>query len=256
MNHAFLDAHATLDSPLHRLDARLKTVFALCFVVVVVSTPAQAYCAFAGYTVLLLSALVLSRLPVGFVLKRLALVLPFVGAAAIFIPFLPSETVGGGYSLGWGGLAVSRSGMLVFWNILVKALLGAFSVLLLTSTTPFPQLLLGMARLRVPRVLIMITSFAYRYIFVLVDEAQRMARARDSRCYSHRWLWQAPVIGQMIAMLFLRSYERAERVYLAMLARGFDGSLPAEKPGTLAARDCVCACGVSVVVVALRLCAL
>ncbi|MGD0089504.1 MAG: cobalt ECF transporter T component CbiQ, partial [Planctomycetota bacterium] len=124
--------------------------------------------------------------------------------------------------LGAGSLALPRSGLLVFWNILAKSLLGASAVILLTSTTPFPALLGGLAWLRVPRLFIMVLSFAYRYVFVLLDEAQRMKRARDARCYAGQWLWQTQVVGQMLGTLFLRSYERGERVYLAMLARGYE----------------------------------
>ena len=86
--------------------------------------------------------------------------------------------------------------------------------------------------------MVMLASFAYRYIFVLVDEAERMERARDSRCYGGRWLWHAKVIGQMIGTLFLRSYERAERVYVAMVSRGFDGRIVAPAEPRMAAADC------------------
>ena len=226
MNHGFLDRHAYLDSPAHRLDACGKIILTLCFAAAVVSTPAEAGAAFLAYALLLAAVLLLSRLPLTHVLVRLAIVLPFVAAVAVFIPFLPAHGIGGGYNLGLGGLRVSHAGLLVFRNVLAKALLGAAAVILLTSTTPFPVLLQGLARLRVPRVLLMLLSFAYRYIFVLVDEAQRMKRARDSRCYSGQWLWQASIVGRMIGTLFLRSYERGERVYLAMLARGYDGIGP------------------------------
>jgi cobalt/nickel transport system permease protein len=86
-------------------------------------------------------------------------------------------------------------------------------------------------------VLVMVASFAYRYIFVLVDEAERMERARDSRCYGGRWLWHARVIGQMIGTLFLRGYERSERVYVAMVSRGFDGRIVAPAEARMAAGD-------------------
>ena len=74
-----------------------------------------------------------------------------------------------------------------------------------------------------PRVMIMILSFMYRYIFVLVDEVMRMRQARDSRNFGGSRLWHLKTIGNMTGTLFIRSYERGERVYAAMLARGFDG---------------------------------
>jgi len=113
----------------------------------------------------------------------------------------------------------------VLWNVAIKSTVSVLAVILLSSTTPFPELLKGLEKLRVPRLLTTIMSFMYRYIFVLSDELQRMRRARDSRGWSGKWLWQAKVIGHMIAALFLRSYERGERVYAAMLARGYDGGL-------------------------------
>jgi cobalt/nickel transport system permease protein len=112
---------------------------------------------------------------------------------------------------------------MIFWNVLVKSCMAITAMILLSATTPFPNLLHALERLRVPRIFVMLASFAYRYLFVLVDEAERMERARDSRCYTGRWLWHAGVVGQTIGMLFLRSYERAERVYAAMVSRGFTG---------------------------------
>ena len=110
-----------------------------------------------------------------------------------------------------------------FWNILVKAWLSILSLILLTSTTKLSNLLKGLEQLRLPRVMVMILSFMYRYLFVLVDEVMRMRQARDSRNFGGGRLWQIRTIGNMIGTLFIRSYERGERVYAAMVARGFDG---------------------------------
>ena len=142
---------------------------------------------------------------------------------AVFIPFLKPDGPSGGYSLGIGSLRVSHCGLLIFWNVLAKSYIAVLSVILLSSTTPFSKLLRGFEQLRVPKILIMLAGFAYRYVFVLVDEVGRMKRARDSRCYGGKWLWHSKVIGQMIGTLFLRSYQRGERVYIAMVSRGFDG---------------------------------
>jgi cobalt/nickel transport system permease protein len=242
LKHTFFDFYSGLASPIHSLDARLKAVVTFCFVLIIVSTPPRAYGAFAGYAAFLAAVLLLSRLPVGFILKRFLLLLPCLGLVAVCIPFMPAQ----------GALP----GSLIFWNLLAKALLGALAGMLLAATTPFPDLLAALEQLRLPRRLILIASFAYRYVFVLVDETERMLRARDSRCYSGRWLWQAAVIGRMIGTLFLRSYERGERVYLAMLARGFDGAYPQSDPAPLKRRDCFCACGAFALLLALRLCSL
>jgi cobalt/nickel transport system permease protein len=234
VRHAFLDQYSALESPVHQLDARAKIIAFLSLIVISVSTPPEAGTAFLGYGAFLAVMAAASRLPFGHVLRRAWIIVPFVVMVAIFIPFMKG---GGGYSLGVGSPGVARSGLMMLWNVLVKSAIAIFSMILLSSTTPFPSLMRGFERLKTPRVLVMLASFAYRYIFVLVDEAERMERARDSRGYGGRWLWQAKVIGQMIGTLFLRSYERSERVYVAMVSRGFDGRIVAPAEARMAAGD-------------------
>ncbi len=228
MQHGFLDKYANLDSPLHRLDARAKIVGFFFLIIICVSTPPRYWQAFAAYFVLLMALLAISRVPVFYVVKRMAVVLPFILVVAIFTPFF--KRGGGSYNL--GPLTVSASGLMVLWNVAAKSLVSVFSIILLSSTTSFPELLKGLERLKVPRLLVALLSFTYRYIFVLVDEVQRMRRARDSRGWRGRWLGEGKVIGHMIATLFLRSYERGERVYGAMLARGYDGHIRTLKLST------------------------
>lgn len=253
MKHSYLDIHAGIASPIHALDARAKILAFGGLVIVSVSTPPHAYVAFAGYLVFLAAILAFSRVPVGFVLQRSLAVIPFVVVVAIFIPFLANDAVGGGYNLGIGGLTVSRSGALVLWNVVVKSYIGVVGVILLSSTTPFPKLLQGLEQLRVPRVFVLLGSFAYRYIFLLVDEVQRMKRARDSRAFGGRWIWHAHVVGDMIGTLFLRSYERSERVYVAMVSRGFDGQIRGLGESRFAARDAVFVAASLAILLSLRL---
>lgn len=233
MQHAFLDKYSDLNSPVHRVDARVKIVGFLAIIVICISTPASSFKVFLAYFALLLCLLLLSRIPPMHVIKRMAVVLPFILMVAIFIPFFKKG--GGSYNL--GPLVVSTGGLLVLWNVTVKSLISILAVILLSSTTPFPQLLKGMERLRVPKLLIALLSFTYRYIFILVDEVQRMRRARDSRGWRGRWLWEGKVIGHMISTLFIRSYERGERVYAAMLARGYDGLVRTFQLGVLKLED-------------------
>ncbi len=221
MKQVFLDRYSDLSSPIHRLDPRAKLVGFVALAVICVSTPPDLYAVFAAYLGLETALVLISRLPWRHVLKRMLIVLPFILVVAVFLPFFNQG--GGSYNL--GPLTVSAHGLLVLWNVAVKSTVSVLAVILLSSTTPFPELLKGMEKLRVPHLLTTILSFMYRYIFVLADEMQRMRRARDSRGWSGRWLWQAKVIGHMIAALFLRSYERGERVYAAMLARGYDGGV-------------------------------
>jgi len=174
----------------------------------------------------LIGIALLARLPLGHLLKKVLVVLPFLLMVTISIPFMKRDGVGGGYSLGLGGLYVSQSGLWILWNVVIKSCLGVFSIILLSSTTSFPQLIRGMEKLGSPRIFTMLTSFMYRYSFILIDEMHRMKRARDSRSFGGRWLWQTQVIGHMIGTLFLRSFHRGERVYLAMLSRGYHGTMP------------------------------
>lgn len=223
MNSPAPDQYTGLASPVHRLDARTKILGSLALILVCVSTPPQAWGAFAGYLALVGVILAASRVPAVYLLKRSLVVLPFVALVAVFIPFQKARVEGGGYDLGLAGLHVSRTGLLIFWNVLIKSWIGMLATLLLTTTTPFPQLLQGLEQLGAPKLLTMLVGFTYRYIFVLTEEALRMKRALEARGYRGTLIWHARTIGQMIGTLFLRSYERGERVYQAMIARGFEG---------------------------------
>jgi cobalt/nickel transport system permease protein len=225
MKHAFIDQYSDLDSFVHRLDPRTKALAVLAFVLVVMATPPTAWPAFALGTVLMAGLILLARLPLLYVLKRSAVVVPFVLMIALFLPFFEGGQVAGSCNVGWWRVSVTYEGLLVLWNVVVKSWLSALGLILLSATTPFPRLLRGLERLGVPRVMVMILSFMYRYIFVLVDEAMRLGRARESRNLGGGLLWRARTLGNMLGTLFLRSYERAERVYQAMLARGFDGEM-------------------------------
>jgi cobalt/nickel transport system permease protein len=146
---------------------------------------------------------------------------PFVLFIAIFIPFLKTSEPSGSYNIWiW---QVSSSGLLILWNVVIKAWLSILSLILLSSTTKFSELLKGLEQLRMPKVLVMILSFMYRYMFVLFDEVIRMKQARDSRNFGGKRTWHLKTIGNMVGTLFIRSYERGERVYGAMVARGFEG---------------------------------
>jgi len=223
VKHSFIDQYSDRDSLIHRLDPRTKFITTLVFILAVISTPPTRWQAFALYLFLVATLLLLSKVPIIYVLKRSLVIMPFVLMIAVFIPFFKGGEVAGSYNIWVWQVSVTYSGLQVLWNVLIKAWLSILSLIWLTSTTKLANLLKGLERLRMPRVMIMILSFMYRYIFVLVDEVMRMRQARDSRNFSGKRLWQLRTIGNMIGTLFIRSYERGERVYAAMLARGFDG---------------------------------
>jgi cobalt/nickel transport system permease protein len=230
MRHEFIDHHSGIHSLIHHLDPRAKIVVFFSFILIGVSTPPQAFLVFACLAAGLLGTTLVARLPVFHLIKKVLVILPFLLVVTASIPFMKKDTLAGGYTLGLGGLSLSQSGLWIFWNVLVKSCLGVFSIILLYSTTPFPSLVKGLERLGAPSVFTVLLSFMYRYLFLLIDEIHRMKRARDSRSFGGKWFWQLETIGHMIGTLFLRSYHRAERVYLAMLSRGYQGVMPGVSP--------------------------
>ena len=126
---------------------------------------------------------------------------------------------------------------MIFLNILFRAYIDIIALLILISTDAFTKILQGFAELKVPSLIVNIISITYRYLYVITDEAVRMKRAVKARGYSGKWVWKAGVFGMIIGNLFLRSYERSERVYLAMLSRGYSGTLSGRKTEPLKVLD-------------------
>lgn len=204
-------------SPLHRLPAAVKLVGLLAFVVAVVATPAREVWAFSGYALILMVLLVLSEVPARFFLSRLAIDLPFI-AFALLLPF-----VGEGPRVDVGPLTISAAGLLGAWNLIAKATLSAGASVLLAATTEVPDILAGLSRLRVPPVLVAIASFMIRYLEVVAGEFRRSRIAMAARGHQSRSALDWKPIAVSAGALFIRSFERGERVYQAMLARGYDG---------------------------------
>jgi len=223
LKHSFLDRYSDRDSLLHKLDPRTKIVTTIAFILAVALTPPPSWQAFALYFVIVAIAILISKIPPLYVLKRSLVIVPFVLLIGIFIPFLKPGDASGSYNVWiWN---VSHSGLMVLWGIAIKSWLSILSLILLSATTTFAELLKGLEQLRMPKLMIMILSFMYRYLFVMVDEVSRMKQARDSRNFGGKRTWQLKTIGNMIGTLFIRSYERGERVYGAMVARGFEGQM-------------------------------
>ena len=207
-------------SVVHRMAPQAKLVAALGMVVCVAITPREAVWAFAIYAAVIIGLTRLSRIRPGFVAVRLLAVAPFV-LFAFFIPFISS-----GETTEILGITVSVDGLWATWNILAKASLGASVSILLTATTEVPDIIRGLSILRVPALFISITTFMIRYLELITDELGRMRVAMTSRGYDPRWISQARPIASSAGALFVRSYERGERVHAAMLARGFTGEMP------------------------------
>lgn len=205
----------------HRLPAHVKIVAAFAVTVLVATTPNREVLAFAGIGVLLAIVARGSRIPGRFLAARLVVVAPFL-LAALFLPFVAS-----GPRVQFAGLSVAEAGLWGGFGLAARALLGATASLLLVATTEVPQLLRGLERLRVPALLTQIAAFMVRYLEVIVGEVGRQRRAMTARGYDPRWWWQLKPLAAGLGVLFVRSYERGERVHAAMLARGFTGQLPA-----------------------------
>jgi cobalt/nickel transport system permease protein len=208
-------------SLIHRLDPRAKIVGLAGITVVAVSTPLRAWPAFAACAVALAVVAAVASVSPGTVWARVRVILPLVVFVAAFVPF-----VRGGPAVQVGPLALSEAGLATFALVTAKATIGAVGAVLLGATTSFPDILHGLERLRAPRLLTVIAGFMYRYVFVIADEARRMRSALAARAYRPRHLGQVAALGRMVTALFLRTYERGERVYLAMLARGYTGTMP------------------------------
>ncbi len=224
---AVVDRYAERDSPVHRADARAKVPAAFVYILAISATREGDWLAL-GLTALPVVAVVLaSRLGPWFVVRRTFLALPFV---LVVIPLAftrPGESV---LTLPLAGWTASEAGLLAVATILAKSWLSVVVAVVLVSSTRVTDILRALRWMRVPRLLIATIFFAYRYIFVVGEEAQRMIRARQSRSArlperrgGGTVAWRARVTGHMAGSLFVRSLERSERVFAAMQARGYRG---------------------------------
>jgi len=207
-------------SPVHHLAPQVKVLAAFLLVCCVVATPREAFWAFGGYFLLLCAVWVVAAIPPGWIAARSLIEAPFL-VLAVLLPFAE-----GGQRVDVAGLSLSVSGLLAGWNIVIKGTLGVLTSLTLAATTSPRDLLLGLQRLRVPGTVTTIATLMLRYVEVIVGEAKRMRVARISRGHDPRLLWQAGATARGVGSLFLRAYERGERVHLAMLARGWTRAMP------------------------------
>ncbi|GAA2266426.1 cobalt ECF transporter T component CbiQ [Glycomyces scopariae] len=214
--------HRPGDSPLHRLRPQVKIVGLVAFTCAIAATPREAVWAFGIHAAILAGLFALARVPAGWVATRSLVESPFLVLALAF-PFMVE-----GPAVHIGVLTVSEPGLWAGWNLLAKATLGVWAALLLAATTPVAGVLAGLSRLRCPEILLQITAFAIRYAHLTVAEVTQMRLARLARCDDPRFLWQAGALARSLGTVFIRSFERGERVWQAMAARGYTGRLPLE----------------------------
>ncbi|CAN2223781.1 CbiQ ABC-type cobalt transport system, permease component CbiQ and related transporters [Candidatus Nanopelagicaceae bacterium] len=192
----------------------------LAFISVSVSTPITRWPAFVAFFLLLVTTALLSKIPLLLLFKRALIEIPFI-FFAILMPFF-----GTGEKFEIAGIELYREGLLAGTSIVVKGTLGVLAAVILSTTTTAREILRGLERLKLPAVMVQIASFMLRYVNVISDEMERMKVARESRGFVATGIKHWKVLATSAAALFIRSYERGERVHLAMLSRGFDGNLP------------------------------
>lgn len=207
-------------SRVHRAPAHLKLLALLGFMLVVVATPRTWYAAFAVEALVLLGVVLASRVPLTYLLPRMVVEVPFA-VFAVLVPFIShgprTEVL---------GVTVSEPGLVAAIALLLKGTLGVLASLTLAATTEPQDVLRGLERLRMPEQIVQIMGFMIRYLDVVTDELSRMMTALRSRGCDPRSPRHWPVLARSLGALFIRSYERGERVHLAMLSRGYDGRLP------------------------------
>lgn len=223
MKHDFLDKYCDLNSPIHRLDPRTKLIAFFLAILIIVSEPKGALAPFACYFLLLGMLIWISRIPLKHVIKRSLIASPFILASTGLLPF----------SVYLGGEIAQSTTPEYMWqqagSILLKAYAAIILLTILTATEKFHRLLSGLRQLKMPILIGAMLALMYRYIFILIDELHKTTRARLSRTPGVLKRNRFNIYGNQAAMIFVRSWERAQRIYSSMLSRGFTGMMPLQK---------------------------
>lgn len=229
---------------LHRTQAHHKVLAALILVISVVAVPTGVWWPYAVAFGVLAAAVASARLRPLKVARRMLIEIPFV-LFAVMLPFFAH-----GPRVEVLGLQVSQPGLVSAGAMLCKATIGVLAGIVLASTTEPTELIAGLRRLRMPSLLVQIASFMLRYLSVITDDLRRMRIARESRCFTGGGLGHARAVATSAGALFVRSYERGERVHLAMLSRGYTGEMPLLGARALSTPPLALLAGVAVVIAA------
>lgn len=253
------DRYEASESLIHRLDPRVKVVVTVLFILSNVLLPDGVWLAFLLSWGVVLLATGMAGLEFNYTLKRSFVALPFVLPAITVMFTLPGHPLLT-LPLGSWDLTVTDAGLIRFLSIVIRSWLSVQMAILLTAATQFPDLMHALRHLHVPQILIAVISFMYRYLFVLADEVMRLLRARESRSARVPGYrsggsipWRARVAGNMAGQLFVRSYERSDRVYNAMLARGYDGQFLTLNPHVMRPNDWLIGAGAVIILLFIQL---
>lgn len=243
MHFDAFDRYHEKESFIHHLDPRVKVLVTIVFIVSNALLPDGAWMAFGFAWLFLLIANALSSLGIDYTFRRSLVALPFALIAITVLFSIPGKPVAN-FSIAMWDFVITDAGLLRFVSIIIRSWLSVQIALLLVAATRFPDLIHAFEHLRVPAILTTIIAFLYRYLFVLTDEVFRLLRARESRSAGASGkrsgggvFWRARVAGNMAGQLFLRSYERSDRIYNAMLSRGYTGHLYTLNAHEMKSRD-------------------
>jgi cobalt/nickel transport system permease protein len=227
---------------IHSLDPRVKLIATIVLIFSNLMLPDGDWIFFGISWVIIICLSTISRINFSFILKRSLIAIPFTLVAITVIFSIPGDVLTEIKLFNWH-MSVTYEGVIRFFSILIRAWLSVQATILLTATTTFPDLAHGLRHLRIPTILITILSFTYRYLFVISSESQRLLQARSARSASRPGskkpsvFWNAKIAGNMVGQLFLRSYERSDRVFNAMVARGFQGNFLTYNPHQMRTKD-------------------
>lgn len=214
-------------SPIHRIAPQIKIATAFGVLLAIVSTPREAIWAFALYGVAVASVAAVAGITPAYAARRMVVEIPFLILAAMLPLF------GSGPTTEVLGIDLSVAGLWDAWNIVAKATLGLAIAVVLSATTEVTEMLSGLDGLRVPAIVTAIAGFMIRYVDVIAGDWSRMRVAMASRGHDSRWFTQVGPYARTIGVMFVRTFERGERVYLAMASRGYTGTMPqATQPAT------------------------
>lgn len=228
-NFRLLDQLARADTAIHRLDARAKVVVTLTFIVVVASFDRYTVAALLPFFIFPVVLAALGKLPTAYVARNVAVAIPFALAIGLFNPLFDQRVL---FEL--GSIPIS-AGWISCASIVVRAVLTLSAALILIGVTGFPAVCEALERLGMPKVLAMQMQFLYRYLFVLIEDARRSARALELRSCSR--LPRLPTVASLIGLLLLRTWQRADRIHMAMLARAYRGDFHSRKAGNFGSSE-------------------
>ncbi len=222
MHHSFLDSYADIQSPVHRIDPKIKVVLSILLIIFAVSL--KDLREFLFIFIFLNIIVLLSNIPIQKVFVKTLKIIPFIFVLSIFIPFVQGEETLFEFKH-IVHIVIKKEGFTLFAKIVSRAYLTVFITIILITTTKFNSLLKGFEGLKIPHFFILIFSFMYRYIYLFFDEFERLLRARKSRMIKPTYYGKMKSLAYVISTMFLRTFERSERIYEAMISRGFTGEI-------------------------------